>query len=56
MSEPMRAIGTAVHHAASQFAITARDAEVAGDLGAAFGALSQVMRQCVTCHEGLRVH
>jgi cytochrome c556 len=56
MPEPMRAIGTAMHHAASQFAITARDAEVTGDLGAAFGALSQVMQQCVACHEGFRVH
>jgi antitoxin component HigA of HigAB toxin-antitoxin module len=56
MPEPMRAIGAAMHHAASQFAITARDAAVTNDLGAAFGALSQVMRQCVACHEGFRVH
>jgi hypothetical protein len=56
MPEPMRVIGSAMHHAASRFAIAARDAEVTGDLGAAFGALSQVMQQCVACHEGFRVH
>jgi hypothetical protein len=55
MPEPMRAIGVAMHRAASRFAVTARDAEVTGDLGAAFGALSQVMQQCVACHEGFRV-
>jgi hypothetical protein len=56
MPEPMRAIGTNMHRAASRFAVVARDAEVTGDLGAAFGALSAVMRQCVVCHEGFRVH
>jgi hypothetical protein len=56
MPEPMRAIGTAMHRAASRFAVTARDAEVSGNLGAAFGALSEVMHQCVACHEGYRVH
>jgi hypothetical protein len=56
MPEAMRAIGFAMHRAASRFAIAARDAEVTGDPGAAFGALSQVMQQCVACHEGFRVH
>jgi len=56
MPEAMRAIGAAMHHAASRFAIAARDAEVTGDLGAAFGALSVVMQQCVVCHEGFRIH
>ncbi len=56
MPEPMRAIGSAMHRAASHFAVASRDAEVTGDLGAAFGALSQVMQQCVACHEGFRVH
>ena len=56
MPEPMRAIGSAMHRAASRFAVAARDAEVTGDLGAAFGALSQVMQQCVACHEVFRVH
>jgi cytochrome c556 len=52
MPEPMRAIGTNMHRATSRFAVAARDAEVTGDLGA----LSAVMRQCVACHEGFRVH
>jgi hypothetical protein len=56
MPEPMRAIGSAMHRAASRFAVASRDAEVTGDLGAAFEALSQVMQQCVACHEGFRVH
>jgi len=56
MPEPMRAIGLGMHRAASRFAIVARNAEVTGDLGAAFGALSQVMQQCVACHEAFRVH
>lgn len=56
MPEPMRGIGAEMHAAASRFAVAARDAEVSGDLGAAFGALSQVMHQCVACHQGYRVH
>jgi hypothetical protein len=56
MPEPMRLIGSGMHRAASRFAVAAHDAEVTGDLGAAFGALSQVMQQCVACHEGFRVH
>jgi len=56
MPEPMRAIGLAMHRAASRFAIAAWDVEVTGDLSAAFGALSQVMQQCVACHEGFSVH
>jgi hypothetical protein len=56
MPEPMRAIGTEMHRAASRFAVAARDAEVSGDVSAAFGALSAVMHQCVACHDGFRVH
>jgi antitoxin component HigA of HigAB toxin-antitoxin module len=56
MPEGMRTIGTAMHRAASRFALVARDAEVSGDLGAAFGGLSLVMQQCVACHSGYRVH
>lgn len=56
MPQPMRTIGTAMHRAASRFAIVVRNAEVTGDLSAAFGALSQVMQQCVACHEAFRVH
>lgn len=56
MPEPMRMIGSDMHRSASRFALAARDAEVSGDLAAAFGALSEVMHQCVACHAGFRVH
>ena len=56
MPREMAAIGTSMHRAASRFAIAARDAELEGGLDAAFSALSEVMRQCVACHAGFRVH
>jgi hypothetical protein len=56
MPQGMRAIGSAMHHAASRFAVAARDAEVSDDLGAAFAGLAEVMAQCVACHEAYRVH
>jgi hypothetical protein len=56
MPEQMRAIGTAMHRAASRLALGARDAEVSGDLAGALGGLSEVMRQCVACHAAYRVH
>jgi hypothetical protein len=56
MPEGMRTIGTAMHRAASRFAIKAKDAAVDGGLADAFGALSDVMQQCVACHSSYRVH
>lgn len=56
MPEGMAAIGSGMHRAASRFAIAARDAGVDGGLAPAFGALSEVMRQCVACHAAYRVH
>ena len=56
MPQEMGAIGTEMHRAASRFAIAARDAAVEGGLSSAFGALSEVMRQCVACHAGYRLH
>lgn len=56
MPEGMRAVGTAMHRAASRFAIAARDAEVGGNLAGAFAGLSEVMQQCVACHSAYRVH
>lgn len=56
MPKEMSAIGTEMHHAASRFAVSARDADVDGGLGKAFGALSEVMQQCVACHSSYRVH
>jgi hypothetical protein len=56
MPKEMAAIGTEMHHAASRFALSARDADIDGGLGKAFGALSEVMQQCVACHTSYRVH
>jgi hypothetical protein len=56
MPKEMAAIGTEMHRAASRFALSARDADIDGGLGKAFGALSEVMQQCVACHTSYRVH
>jgi len=56
MPEGMRAIGMAMHRAASRFALAARDAEVSDELGLAFAGLADVMAQCVACHTAYRVH
>lgn len=56
MPDGIRAIGSAMHRAASRFAVAARDAEVDDDLGAAFAGLAEVMAQCVACHNAYRVH
>jgi hypothetical protein len=55
MPEAMRTTGTAMHRAASQFAVTANDASVTGDLRPALAALARVTAQCVACHEAFRV-
>jgi cytochrome c556 len=51
MPEGMRAIGTEMHHAASRFAMTAQE----GDLARALEDLSKVTDQCVACHSAYRV-
>jgi hypothetical protein len=55
MPEGMQATGTAMHHAASRFAIAAQDVSVSHDLPRALGALSEVTSQCVACHAGYRL-
>jgi len=56
MPEPMQAIGTRMHQAASRFARAAQDAGADGNLAKAVDALSQVTAQCVACHAAYRVH
>jgi hypothetical protein len=56
MPPAMADTGTAMHRAASRFAMAARDAAVEGGLQQAFAALSEVMQQCVACHDAYRVH
>ncbi len=51
MPEGMQAIGSEMHHAASRFAIVAKE----GDLPRALDSLSKVTQQCVACHTSYRV-
>ena len=55
MPEGMQAIGTAMHHGASRFALSAQESSVSGDLPRALGALADVTQQCVACHAGYRL-
>lgn len=56
MPKEMQAVGTEMHHAASRFAVSVRNAEVNGDLRPGMTDLSKVSRQCVACHAGFRIH
>ncbi len=51
MPKGMRNIGRQMHQAASDFALSAKEAEKDGGLNKALIALSQVMKQCVACHD-----
>lgn len=55
MPQGMQDAGSAMHRAASRFAIEAQNAAVTGDLKPALGALSEVMNGCVGCHAGYRL-
>ena len=54
MPEEMQAIGTRMHHAASQFAVIANETAVDGNMDRAIGGLAQVTNQCVACHNAYR--
>ena len=51
MPKPMQAIGTAMHRAASNFAVHATE----GDLRQSVQQLAEVTRQCVACHAAYRI-
>jgi hypothetical protein len=55
MPEQMQAIGTAMHHAASRFAISTQEASVSRDLPRALSALADITTQCVACHTRYRL-
>jgi len=55
MPQGMQDAGTAMHRAASRFAIEAQTSDVKGDLKPAIGVLSEVMNACVGCHAGYRL-
>jgi hypothetical protein len=54
MPAGMQQAGTAMHRAASRFAIEAQNSDVTGDLKPALAVLSEVMNACVACHAGYR--
>lgn len=56
MPAGMQAAGTAMHRAASRFALTATDAAVTGELKPVFSALSDLTSACVACHAGYKIH
>lgn len=51
MPEGMRQAGTAMHKAASRFALKAQEGEVLS----AYKALSDITSACVTCHAGYKI-
>lgn len=55
MPQAMQDIGTAMHHAASRFAIDAQNAGATNDVKAALAALGPVMQQCAACHATYRL-
>ncbi len=55
MPQGMQDAGTAMHRAASRFAITAQDAAVTGDMKPVFAGLADITAQCVGCHAGYRL-
>ena len=56
MPQPMQAIGTQMHRAASQFALVAQEVSVDGDLARSLRSLSSITQQCIACHAAYRIH
>lgn len=55
MPQGMQDAGSAMHRAASRFAITATDAQVSGNMQGVLAGLSEITAQCVGCHAGYRI-
>ena len=55
MPKGMQETGTAMHQAASRFAVISQETAVTRDLPRALGALSRVTAQCVACHAAYRL-
>ncbi|WP_315779582.1 MULTISPECIES: hypothetical protein [unclassified Bradyrhizobium] len=55
MPQGMQEAGTAMHKAASRFAIAAQNAGVTGEFKPALAALAETMAACVGCHAGYRL-
>jgi len=55
MPKGMQDAGTAMHHAASQFALATQEAAIDRDVPRALAALNNVTRACVACHASYRL-
>jgi hypothetical protein len=55
MPQGMQDAGTAMHRAASRFAVAAEEAGATGDLKPVFAGLAEITAQCVGCHAGYRL-
>jgi len=55
MPKGMQDAGTAMHRAASRFAVAARDAGAMGDLRPALSSLAELTATCVACHAAYRL-
>jgi len=55
MPAGMQQAGSAMHHAASKFALTAQESAIDHDTGKALGALATLTQACVACHAGYRL-
>lgn len=55
MPQGMQDAGTAMHRAASRFAVAAQEAGATGDLKPVLTGLAEISAQCVGCHAGYRL-
>lgn len=55
MPVAMRQMGTALHQAASRFALVVEEVAITDDFKPVFEAMAQITQQCVTCHSTFRL-
>ncbi|MCF8149478.1 MAG: hypothetical protein K9K30_12190 [Burkholderiaceae bacterium] len=55
MPKGMQEAGTAMHRAASRFALTAQESSIDRDLGKSLATLATLTQTCVACHAGYRL-
>jgi hypothetical protein len=55
MPQGMQDAGSAMHHAASRFALTAQESAIDRDMGKSLAALTTLTQSCVACHAGYRL-
>ncbi len=55
MPQGMQDAGTAMHHAASRFALAAEESAVDRDMNKSLAALATLTRACVACHAAYRL-